>query len=175
MASYIKMYTQITPLETYTGTLLPMKTRSLLWELCEYSFRIEFQALDAKAAKRDAGLCVSGTEAQVKMAVAEYKESRRLLLRACFPGGILMPVDHDLRYDGLAAHTRGERYRYLSGLWLVMDTWNGDKPTGWRDHMQGDFDRRLTNFDKWERLLVDHYTQTFYNYFGRAPILPRKP
>ncbi|TFK61574.1 hypothetical protein BDN72DRAFT_863504 [Pluteus cervinus] len=133
----------------------------VLWELTELNFRFELVALDKWAV-------VPPKESEAKPA------DRQSLVEACFWNvrrGSLFTVPLSSANKGLADHDWRKRSKYLLALKDLMKSWRGDKPAS------------LLTPDKlrWgevgvlelEEDLAKFYTQSFFNYARRAPILPR--
>ncbi|KAG6906735.1 hypothetical protein DXG01_012315, partial [Tephrocybe rancida] len=97
--------------------------------------------------------------------------SRMDMICACFPSGqILVAALHEAN-QGLASLNRDEQCRYLLAMRSLMKTWPGKKPAimeldqlRWRD----------PDIDELEMEIARYYTQTFFNYFKRAPVIPRR-
>lgn len=142
--------------------------RRVVWELCEISFRFELLALDAKLNKRR-------PRAGEDTHDPRFGQDRRLVIAGCFDGGeegdVFLLVSKCKARAGLALRNWNVRARYLRALWKVMDSWDSSKPHTW-DHL----DRYSMDEEQgreFERNLVANYCQTFYDTFGRPPILPR--
>jgi hypothetical protein len=126
----------------------------ILWELAELSFRFELLALDARVTTSTTG-------------------DRQELIRACFPGGAsasMLVADLGAANDGLGNVHWEPRSVYLHALKKVMTTWKGEVPriilaekVRWTEREIEDLEGGITWF----------YMKTFYEHFGRAPIVPR--
>jgi hypothetical protein len=82
-----------------------------------------------------------------------------------------MSVRRELSADGFASPTFQKRFPYLQSFWTLMDAWPGPKPASWKECPT--HPSVTASGDQWERNLVGYYAQTFYDHFGRPPILPR--
>ncbi|KAK0448909.1 uncharacterized protein EV420DRAFT_1647187 [Desarmillaria tabescens] len=143
--------------------------RQLIWELCELNFRYELLALDNRAARDwEMPLAVSATMS----AINDFASDRQNMILAVFPGGSLIPSAGEGVGDGFGGEwvTRRERLRNLQEL---MRGWVVPLP-GACHGLLG-----MTESEgslKVEKALAAHYAQTFFDFFGRPPILPcRKP
>lgn len=128
----------------------------IIWELAELNFRFELMALDVR---------VSG----------QSPNSRQNLIAACLPrsaaGASLLIADLSGANQGLASHGWEDRGVYVLALQEVMRSWGGDLPP--IIHVKKTFWGQEET-EELERAVTDHYCKTFYNYFRRAPIMPRR-
>ncbi|KAJ6524022.1 hypothetical protein B0H19DRAFT_1276712 [Mycena capillaripes] len=127
------------------------RTKELLWELAEINFRYEFLALDARASGLD-----------------RPNECRR-----CFAGEGLIGMDFRESQRGLAAHEAMERLPYLLCMAGLMRDWSVpcERPK------QIDTARERTEWvassvRHLEQKVAQYYTQSFYELFGRAAVVP---
>lgn len=127
----------------------------ILWELAELNFRFELLALDSRASTTNV--------------------NRQNLVAACFPrpsmGASLIVPDLSVANHGLASFDTEERKAFLQALRKVMSSWRGEMPAiigieSFRWH--------LDVLEDLEQAVTAHYCKTFYNYFRRAPIIPRR-
>jgi hypothetical protein len=150
----------------FAGAIPPRQVaQEILWELFELNFRFEFMALDSRAH--------TPTETN---AVA-----REDLILQCFPGtGSILVARRESAHQGLAASSWKDKAPSILSLLNVVRTWPGfDKvPLGC-----GDVDLSITQdveayserkIDAMEVALANFYTQSFYDFFGRAAIIPRR-
>jgi hypothetical protein len=127
----------------------------ILWELAELNFRFELLALDSRASTKNVDC--------------------QKLISDCFPrppaGASLVVVDLSVANHGLADVDTEERKVYLQALRNVMSSWRGDIPPiiGVHKHRWN-----FAELEELETALTTHYCKTFYNYFRRAPIIPRR-
>lgn len=129
----------------------------ILWELYELNFRVELFSLDRRASKNP-------------LVDAEISIQR---LQRCFPDTSEFPfVKIPYVNVGLVANDWRERLPFILALVNVMSSWGGSKPMVFQYRLHGveqfSQDRAL----ELEREAAVFYTQTFYNYFGRASIIP---
>lgn len=129
----------------------------ILWELSELNFRFELMALDSRAT----------TEPE--------HSPRQELISDCFPrskvGESLLVVDLACVNHGLAALSWTARSVYVLALQKVMSSWRGDLPPiikkvkyAWTIEEGAELEQTITKL----------YCATFYEYFRRAPIVPRR-
>ncbi|KAJ7177738.1 hypothetical protein C8R46DRAFT_1212479 [Mycena filopes] len=141
------------------GMALPSadEARAILWEISELNFRLEFIALD----KRAHGLPAA--------------DSRETLIYRCFPGWTpagFSPLQCDLRHadQGLAAAEWRAKLPFLLQLNIVMESWVGYPANQISVLSQNDYDQ-MAVLDL-EFRLGRFYTQSFFEYFGRAACIP---
>ncbi|KAJ7145491.1 hypothetical protein C8R46DRAFT_918276 [Mycena filopes] len=128
-------------------------TKELLWELAEINFRYEFLALDARASGLD-----------------RPEECRR-----CFASTRLIGIEYHESQRGLAAFGADERLPNLLCIAALMRDWSvpcqrpkqvdsAQGRTEWTDH----------SIHELEGAVAQYYTQSFYELFGRAAVVPMR-
>jgi hypothetical protein len=136
-------------------------TQEILWELYELNFRFELIALDQRAQL-----------APKEESVAE-ESTHQMWLTACFPNNSLLVADVSYANRGLTSPTIAARGLYLIAMKRLMKTWRGNVPAVIRDPpknlSQG---YSLQELGVLEEAVASFYTQSFFNHFGRAAILP---
>jgi hypothetical protein len=132
------------------------KARLVIWELSEYNFRWELQALNRRLYDRK------------RFNPLERQEMLLHCFSSLYDG--IAGIHFSLARTGLAAPRFADRLPYLQALWMLMDVWPLEKPKSWL------FCPKNPVFspegDKWERELVRFYAQTFFDHFGRPAVLP---
>lgn len=128
----------------------------ILWELAEVNFRCEFRALHQRAT------------------VNASATVQALDVFRCFPNGRQLPgqIDVGSANHGVAHHLWLQRAPYIFAMKRLMKTWSGNHPafldlvksSGWTED----------DFLSMENSIAAHYCDTFFLYFGRAPVLPRQ-
>jgi hypothetical protein len=127
------------------------RAREIVWEVGEMGYRFELLALDRHASGID----------------------RPEVCRNCFAGGMLMGMPIELSKKGLASLEIAERFPYLLRLAELMGSWRPTpsrfvlgirEPRDWNDAAMQELERAVTQC----------YTQTFYEYFGRPPVIPMR-
>ncbi|KAJ7624718.1 hypothetical protein FB45DRAFT_1060930 [Roridomyces roridus] len=131
--------------------------RRSIWEVAEINFRYELSALDRRA---------SGQE--------RFED-----VRMCFPGGQLECVPLALATRGFASVSREDRLRYFIRLGTLMLDWGNTDVARPRFIDPERLGKPEEEFSEGEqRLLEDcvarYYTLSFYEYFGRAAVLPMR-
>ncbi|KAJ6527590.1 hypothetical protein DFH09DRAFT_880099, partial [Mycena vulgaris] len=130
--------------------------KEITWALAESNFRFECLSLDARAS----GL------------------TRLEEVRACFVGRALLGIPLEYSTRGPASETQQERHRYLIRLAKLMMAWQthtyrpsaigratrAQEPLAYTDEEMSDL----------EWAIVCYYTQSFYEYFGRAAVVPMR-
>jgi len=144
------------------GALPPEKVvREILWELYELNFIHELQSLDCRACQN------------LDPSSASQLFDRQTLISQCFPTNSFRHVSIPTENCGLADDDLDKRFRFVTGLVFVMNSWKGDKPA----ILAGDLsDLQLTpdGATKLEKVVATYYCQQFFNYFGRAAQVPHR-
>ena len=141
--------------------------QEILWELHELNFRFEFLALDHHAHDPMLGM---------------NAESREEMVLACFPGsseGVSMLVaDICFAHCGLAAGNWQERAPHILAMKKVMQSWRGFRDVQFVavDQLaeKGVADYTEQEIVAMETALAKFCTQSFFDFFGRAAIVPRR-
>lgn len=144
----------------------PLVVKEIVWDLFEHNFRLEFLALDR---------CILPREYMSKQAA----EDREAQLARCFPQRSFVVVDLPRDDEGLGASDMANRVEYLEEFRQTLSVWQGSSakklsemtvlhrgPNGFQSVSGGEV-RAI------ERLAYSFYCQTFFDYFGRAPSIPR--
>ncbi|KAJ7126015.1 hypothetical protein C8R44DRAFT_874400 [Mycena epipterygia] len=129
------------------------QTQEIVWRVAETSFRFEFCALDRRASSKN----------------------RLDEVRACFAGHMLVGAPLEMSKQGWAARTLEERHRYVGRTACLMLDWTTKSP-------RPDIIRRVKEYLQWSPTDMEHletavcryYTQAFWEYFGRAAVLPMR-
>jgi hypothetical protein len=127
------------------------QTREIVWQVAETSFRFEFAALDRRASKKD---CLDA-------------------VKDCFAGHMLMGVPLEMSKRGWAATAMEERHHYVAWTANLMLEWTTTSP-------RPNIIRRIADHWQWspadmqalETAVCRYYTQSFWEYFGRAAVVP---
>ncbi|KAJ7019189.1 hypothetical protein C8F04DRAFT_1276569 [Mycena alexandri] len=128
-------------------------TKELLWELAEINFRYEFLALDARASRLN-----------------RPDECRR-----CFAGPGLIGMDIRESQRGLAALEAMERLPYLLCMAGLMRDWSVPcKRPKEIDNARGHTEWSSSSIRHLEKKVATYYTQSFYELFGRAAVVPMR-
>ncbi|KAJ7629742.1 hypothetical protein DFH06DRAFT_1440143 [Mycena polygramma] len=137
------------------GAFPPIPTpraQQLLWTLAESNFRFEFLALDRRASKLH----------------------RPDLCQECFAGGMLLGMPLALAMDGLAALEPSSRHIFVGRIARLMEDWD---PRPRAQVILGARDKRVwrvADMLELESEVAKHYAQTFFEYFGRAAVVPMR-
>ncbi|THV07821.1 hypothetical protein K435DRAFT_847629 [Dendrothele bispora CBS 962.96] len=147
---------------TQPVSLTALQRKELLWNLCELNFRNELWRLDARLYYSPSSTEADDTERLI------LQHSR--LLTSIFPENSLTQVSREHGCHGLSSSdwsTRAERLRCFRDM---MSSWSVALP----DMLKGEVPSMSSGVcEEWEKGLVRHYVQTFFDVFGRAAILPR--
>lgn len=133
-------------------------TQEILWELSELNFRFELLALDQRAST----------------VIDEDYATRQDKVLACFPAFSLLVADTKDATRGLAAEAWTDRAPFLIAMARLMKGWV-DVPS----IVTGVVEKPVEQLLEDEVIAVEHamakfYTQSFYNFFARAAIVPRR-
>lgn len=143
--------------------------QEILWELYELNFHCEFMALDSRAHRAPA--------------IPTNGFSREDLLLKCFPGNIgssFLVAPTEFGHQGLAADTWQGRAPFIVAVKNVVCTWPGfDKVNERCSAVDLDESKDVEHYSQseveaTELALASFYTQTFYDFFGRAAVIPRR-
>jgi hypothetical protein len=127
------------------------QTREIVWQVAETSFRFEFAALDRRASKKDW--------------LGAVKD--------CFPGHMLLGVPLEMSKRGWAATAIEERHRYVARTAYLMLDWMSSSPRPnviW--HVADHSTWTPSQMQALETAVCCYYTHCFWEYFGRAAIVP---
>ncbi|KAK0492311.1 hypothetical protein EDD18DRAFT_1413661 [Armillaria luteobubalina] len=120
----------------------------LVWEICELNFRFELLSLDVRAAARSIRSQVTGDE------YFQADNKSQVVFPRCLP--ITTIRSSELRDLVNALESKVQKAK-------VLEEANGRA-----------LEKESRVSVAWEQGLVQHYVQTFYDYFGRPAILPRR-
>ncbi|KAJ6632014.1 hypothetical protein B0H10DRAFT_1937741 [Mycena sp. CBHHK59/15] len=127
------------------------QSQEIVWGVAESGFRFEFCTLDKRA---------SG-------------QGRVDAVKRCFAGGMLVGVPLEMSKRGWAATALEERHHYVARTAALMLDWTTKSP-------RPNIIRRVAEHHLWhppdmqalESAVCEYYTQAFWEYFGRAAVLP---
>lgn len=129
----------------------------ILWELCELNFRFEFQALDRRLTTQMSPLTLRG---------------RQTRIRNSFPGGCLLVANPKLANHGIASEELRELSHYLFMFADLMKDWPDVLATGYIKQIRTKLKWSPEEIASLENEIARHYTQSFFNSFRRAPVVP---
>jgi hypothetical protein len=147
----------------YPPGLLPADhiVRGILWELYQLNFAYELLSLDRRACSK----LDTSDDLQLMQ--------RQSLISRCFPINPLLSRSLPDRNCGLAADDIEERLPFVLSLVRVMQSWKGNKPPVFNLAAQSfqeiSASQEATGF---EEAAAKYYCQQFFNYFGRAALVP---
>ncbi|KAK0217975.1 hypothetical protein IW262DRAFT_1463288 [Armillaria fumosa] len=136
-------------------SLTTEERQEICWELGKVNFRCEFRALHHRVAA-SSGPSISDFD-----------------LSWCFADGQQLPGQLDIGSAnyGVNHHLWLEHAPCIFAMKKLMRTWQGHpaflenvKPAGWTEEDFLDLEKQIASF----------YADTFFLYFGRAPVLPRQ-
>jgi hypothetical protein len=126
----------------------------VLWELSELNFRFELLALHSRA-------------------TSSADKNPQELIAACFPGcnfQSLLVANLGMANRDLADGNWEEKALHLHALKRLMMMWQGDVPSIIKVEKFQWLERDIRDL---EDAVASFYVKSFYNYFRRAPIVPR--
>lgn len=135
--------------------------REILWELYELNFIYELQSLDRRACHN------------LDLSDSTQLFDRQTKISQCFPLGSFPHVSIPSENTGLVDDDFDKRFRFVTGLVFVVNSWKGDKPSV----LAGDpYDLQLSPNEcrEMEVIVTNYYCQQFFNYFGRAAQIPHR-
>jgi len=92
---------------------------------------------------------------------------------ACFSGhGPLLVADLGLANQGLAAPLMAEQAPYLLALKRLMKGWKGNTPSQIGSEKKPVEQYSAVELTALEQAVAKFYTQSFFNFFGHAAIVP---
>ena len=141
--------------ELISGVPIPCDIiKEILYELFILNFRYEFSALHSRA----------------QSAHLDNEDS----VVACFPEQSMLVVEFTRGNIGLSAERVEDRLPYLLAMKRLMSTWVGPIPEAIQaeDNLDGYFP--VVEIEELECQVACFYTQSFFNYFGRAAIIPHR-
>jgi hypothetical protein len=136
--------------------------RGILWELYQLNFAYELLSLDRRACSK----LDTSDDLQLMQ--------RQALVSECFPVNPFLSRSLPDRNCGLAACDIEERLPWVVSLVRLMQSWKGNKPpifhlaAGSYQSIPGS---QATGF---EEAATKYYCQQFFNYFGRAALVPHQ-
>lgn len=152
------------------AVLSPAVVMEVVWELYETNFRLELLFLDRLMARK---LWPTGADLE-SVSQASHRD---MMVRSVFAkdaatnsaGYILSSIP--TRDSGLAANRWQDRRDSLLALHALMVEWE-DCPRAIKDYVcDVESEQSVINL---ERILSVHYCQTFFERFGRAPVILRR-
>lgn len=146
--------------------LTPEVTQEILWELCHMSFRFELLSLDALLA--DTLYRGRGAITQAEAARSRSEQLLRVFPMSGDTLGSFMINEIPNRDLGLTSFDLEERNRHLVALGNLMCPWKGC-PDSIRDASQLPIEAHVQAL---EDACASFYCQSFFDNFGRAPIIP---
>jgi hypothetical protein len=146
------------PSLTTAPSLPDWEAQKILWKLTELNFRFELLALDKRAYPSN------GNE-----------DARQDIIAECFGVGTLLATDDRQANSGLGSGDWRQRLPCLLILRRLMRDWEGMKPTpillpdhtSLPDYLEADVLQL-------EDAVANFYTDSFFRFFGRAPIIPAR-
>lgn len=151
--------------KNYLPGVLPAEhvVRGILWELFQLNFAYEFLSLDRRACS------ILDTKSDDSQLI-----QRQVLVSECFPVDPFLSRSLPDRNCGLAASDIEERIPYILCFVRVMQSWKGNKPPIFNLAARSYQEIPQIQASELEEAATKYYCQQFFNYFGRAALLPHR-
>jgi hypothetical protein len=148
----------------YPPDVLPADhvVRGILWELFQLNFAYELLSLDRRACS----ILDTTSDSQLMQ--------RQVLVSRCFSVDPFLSGLLPDRDCGLAANGIEERIPYIFSFVRVMQSWKGNKPPIFNVVAQSYQEIPQSQASELEEAATKFYCQQFFNYFGRAALLPHR-
>ncbi|KAJ7315558.1 hypothetical protein DFH08DRAFT_971906 [Mycena albidolilacea] len=137
------------------GTAQPVtvhRAQEMLWMVAETNFRFELLALDHRASRLE----------------------RPEECRKCFAGGQLMGMPLGQSKEGLASMSLVIRHPFFVRIARLMGHWHPRPRSAIIAEAQASESREWSQEEMLEDAVARHYTQAFYELFGRAAVIPSR-
>lgn len=157
---------QLGTLDELEEALSPEISQEILWELCHMSFRFELVSLDAIAA--NTMYHARGELTQAKASAARIQEVLQVFPMSGDVVGSFMINEIPNRDLGLTSPDLVERNHHLTALAHLMSSWKGC-PDSIKSATYGPL---VTQVRRLEEACARFYCQSFFDNFGRAPVIP---
>jgi hypothetical protein len=136
--------------------------REILWELYQLNFYFELLSLDRRA-------CTDLIRSDNLQLI-----HRQALISECFPVDPFRSLSLPTRNCGLAGSEIEERLPFVLALVRVMQSWKGDKPPVFQLAARTFHEVSASQGTELEEVATKYYCQQFFNYFGRAALVPHR-
>jgi hypothetical protein len=147
-----------TPSLTTTPSLPDWEAQKILWKLTELNFRFELLALDKRARPSNSD-----------------EDACQDLISECFGVSTLLATDDRRANSGLGSGDWRQRLPCLLILRRLMRDWEGMKPTPLLLPDRTSFtDYSEVDALQLEGAIANFYTDSFFRFFGRAPVIPAR-
>ncbi|KAL0062924.1 hypothetical protein AAF712_010186 [Marasmius tenuissimus] len=154
----------------------PARGRQLIHELSVLNFWYQLMSLDEIAdTTAIAGDSATATKADILVDKARHRRHRLRIMHKVL-GGNDDPFEFTFssRNIDLASESWATRLPALKAFWELMNTWPGTKPLLWSRGNDENLAQMPQEGFRWEKELVHFYVQTYYNFLGYPPVLPRR-
>ena len=150
------IHINLAPSLTTLPSLPDSEAQKILWTLTELNFHFELLGLDKRANLSN-----------------HDDDAHQDLIKECFGVTSLLAVDYHRANMGFGSENWRERLPHFLMLWMLMRDWDGMKPTplllpdltSITDYLEADV-------LKLEEAVATFYTDSFFRFFGRAPVIP---
>ncbi|KAL0569454.1 hypothetical protein V5O48_012513 [Marasmius crinis-equi] len=148
--------------------------RRLVQELSWINFRYQLEALDKLADTTTPKPSPSLTAAELQVRMVRHHTDRSNLIQTVFgEEGDIFTVSDGPSIRGFVAENWRVRSSALRAFWKLMDSWPGEKDRVWGRGADENLEHLVGAGTQWENVLMRFYAQTYFNFFGFPPVLPR--
>ncbi|KAK7437518.1 hypothetical protein VKT23_020792 [Stygiomarasmius scandens] len=148
--------------------------RALIREISVLSFRHQLVSLDQVADTSRPQPSHAISQAELKVSLANHRRGRVMLVDTILGGGGDMFSLPSYSNVGVTAERWHDRFPALLGFWQLMNSWPDPKPATWGRGEDKNLASMVSAGEEWERCLAEFYVQSYYNFFGYPPVLPRR-
>ena len=138
--------------------------RGVLWELYQLNFAYELLSLDRRACSD------LDTSDDIDLQLIQ----RQAMVSKCFPVDPFLSRSLPDRNCGLAADDIEERLPFILSLVRIMQSWKGNKPPVFNLAARSFQEIPRSQATGFEEAATKYYCQQFFNYFGRAALVPHR-
>ncbi|KAL0573744.1 hypothetical protein V5O48_008205 [Marasmius crinis-equi] len=154
----------------------PGQAQKLSQELSIFNLRFQLSCLDSQADQHTPKASAKLTQAELRVALANHRRERsELIHRVLYPnGGDTFGSDEDTFRGGFVDERWSDRVNALRAFATLMEAWPGDKPGMWQRGQDPNLPHLVHAGMEWEKELIRFYVQTYFNFFGHPPVVPRR-
>ncbi|KAL0061182.1 hypothetical protein AAF712_012002 [Marasmius tenuissimus] len=165
----------IEPVASLEAKLDMAEGRKFVYEVSMLNFWYQIMALDELADSTIPVSSPAASEAISRLEQANHRRHRLQLIQAIF-GTYDDPFTAVTTKNEahIASDIWAVRFPALKAFWRIMESWPGEKPKVWNRGNDPNILQMAADGFLWEKSLVQFYVQTYYNFLGFPPVLPRR-
>jgi hypothetical protein len=152
--------------------------KEIIWELYELNFRSEFEALDNLLRGGTRGVePIGGPWVSMYHQTTVADLARLQQIKSCLPGteSCTVALQWPMSSEGVAASTAASRAKWILSMKSVMKGWPGSSEV---EELQIERNEpaqfAAEELERLEEAVARFYCQSFFNIFGRPPIIPHR-